>query len=280
MLKNTISHKKLAVVVGSGTLPFEVIKGIKKLQIEHVIVKFEGVEYNSYEGSNIIEASFENIADLFQQLQKEDFNSIVCCGYIARPSLKLSEIKFKSRKILEPLLNSLQFGDESLFSTLLKIFKEYNLEPISLKELIPESFPRSEYLTNFKPDEIDLVNANRAERILRFMSEADLGQSVVVRDGLCVAVETALGTDKMLFLLQRNNELENTTNYAGVLFKAPKINQNQFLDLPVIGEDTVNAVKKAKLKGIVIKHSGVIVLKPKETIKLANRLGVFIWSKK
>ena len=56
MLKNTISHKKLAVVVGSGTLPFEVIKGIKKLQIEHVIVKFEGVEYNSYEGSNIIEA--------------------------------------------------------------------------------------------------------------------------------------------------------------------------------------------------------------------------------
>ena len=67
---------------------------------------------------------------------------------------------------------------------------------------------------------------------------------------------------------------------SGILYKAPKLGQNPFLDLPVIGEKTISGIKSIGLNGIVIKHSSVIVLNLKETIKLANQLEVFIWSKK
>ena len=48
---------------------------------------------------------------------------------------------------------------------------------------------------------------------------------------------------------------------GGVLYKAPKIKQNPFLDVPVIGEQTIIGVKKAELSGVIIKNSSVIVLK-------------------
>ena len=75
---------------------------------------------------------------------------------------------------------------------------------------------------------------------------------------------------------------EENSNYktGGVLYKSPKINQNPFLDLPVIGRRTILGVKEAGLNGVVIESSQVIVLKPNETIQLANKLGVFIWCRK
>ena len=67
---------------------------------------------------------------------------------------------------------------------------------------------------------------------------------------------------------------------GGLLYKSPKNGQNLFIDQPVIGVNTVKGVKKAGLNGIVIKYAEVIVLDPTKVIKLANDLGIFIWSKK
>ena len=247
----TLDRKKIAIIVGSGALPEEVI-----------------------------DATFENIADLFVELKSREFSGIICCGYIERPDLNFNLITNDSKIILEPILRNFEFGDEALFSAILKVFKDNKLEPISLKEIIPESFPEFEFLTRSKPNRTDTSDSLRGETILAQISPADLGQSVVVRNGLCMAVETSLGTDKMLEFLAWSANFNLNNFQGGVLYKAPKYQQNPFLDLPVIGENTIRGVKKAGLNGIVIKHSSVIVLKSKATIELANQLGIFIWSKK
>ena len=274
------SKKKLAIVVGSGLLPEEVIKSVKKMHIEYVIVKFEGIKSASFIGNPIIEATFETIADLFSQLEFEGYNSIVCCGYMAPPILDLKKIGDNSREILEPILKNLQLGDEAIFSSILKLFSDKKLEPISLTEILPKCFPEIEFLTLRKPDHIDQLDSIRAENILRSISPADLGQSLVVRNNACIAVETSLGTDKMLELLALGISSDYYTGIGGLVYKGPKHKQNPFLDLPVIGEKTIDGIKRAGLNGLVIKHANVIVLRPEETIKLANQLGIFIWSKK
>ena len=132
-----------------------------------------------------------------------------------------------------------------------------------------------------KPDASDHSDAQRAKEIFSVISPADLGQSVLVRDGLCIGVETSLGTDHVLSSLVDRSKQENSNfKTGGVLYKSPKINQNPFFDLPVIGRRTILGVKEAGLNGVVIEHSQVIVLKPIETIQLANKLDVFIWCRK
>lgn len=275
-----ISNRKIAVIAGHGDLPQAVISALKKKDVDFTVVRFSGLVESSFEELNCIKATFEDIAELFATLRRDGYDSVVCCGYVPRPTLDLNQIKQGSREILEPILSSFINGDEAVFSAILNLFAEIKLEAISIKEIIPELFVDHEFLTLVRPSESDVVDSNRAQKILEVISAADLGQGVVVRNGLCIAVETSLGTDEMLKSLFDFKGSARKNSKAGVLYKAPKSNQNPFLDHPVIGEETVQRVKKAGLNGIVIQHSNVIVMQPKKTVALANKLGIFIWSKR
>ena len=276
----SLYKKKVAVIAGSGGLPEEVIGGLKKLNVDFAIIRFSDTHSPIFDSNRVINATFEKIADLFLELKYHEFTSIVCCGYMRRPTFDLNMVDQDSQAILEPVLNNFKFGDEAIFSSLLAIFKQNKLQPLSIREFIPNSFPTSEFLTNLTPTSSNITDALRSEEILRIISPADLGQSVVVRNGSCLAVETALGTDSMLNSLKFTDNLQGDFGIGGVLYKAPKIEQNPFLDVPVIGKQTIRGVKKAKLSGVVIKNSSVVVLELEETINLANELGIFIWSKK
>tara|TARA_Y200000002_G_C22593765_1_gene626410 strand:+ start:106 stop:948 length:843 start_codon:yes stop_codon:yes gene_type:complete len=280
MNKSILREKKVALIVGSGALPAVVIAGINRLGIDFAIIKFKGIETTPFNEEKVIDARFEHIDILFDQLAAKKFNSVICCGYMRPPNLNLNEIEKASREILKPIVEKFQIGDEAVFSEILKLFQLKKLEPLSIKDIVPELFPKFEYLTTCRPKHNDILDTERCKRIFEIISPADLGQSLVVRHGACLAVETSLGTDKMLATLNLNQNRPFNDIEGGLLYKAPKIEQNPFLDFPVIGERTVLGVKKARLNGIVIKHSSVIVLRPSETIELANRLGIFIWSKK
>ena len=139
---------------------------------------------------------------------------------------------------------------------------------------------KKEFLTKRKPNKSDINDAEKSVQILTLMSSADLGQSVVVSGGACLAFETAPGTDAMLRYLWMLKKDYPSFFSGGLLYKSPKDCQNLFIDQPVIGVNTVKGVKKAGLNGIVIRYAKVIVLEPTKVIKLANDLGIFIWSKK
>ena len=279
MKKVRLSKKKIAVLVGEGGLPEEVSNGLKKLNIDFAIIRFEGVVSSTFNNNKLIDATFECIADLFNQLKSKNFDSIICCGYLPRPNLDLTKVKDDSRIILNQILNNFQFGDEAVFTSILKVFKDNNLEPINIKDVIPHAFPENKVLTKFKPGRVDISDSAKAEAIFSLISPADLGQGVVVKNDLCLAVETSLGTDRMLDSLSIIQNYDGNDKMGGILYKAPKIGQNSFLDHPVIGEKTILGVKKAGLNGIVIKQSNVIVLNLEKTVGLANQLGIFIWSK-
>jgi DUF1009 family protein len=280
MHKTSFNNKKVAIIVGSGDLPVQIVNGAKALGVDFSIVRFQGVPADIFSNENLIEATFERISDLFYELKSQNFNAVVCCGYIPRPKLNFSEISIDSHLILEPIMKNFISGDEAIFLSILKLFKDMNLMPLSISELVPNLFPTEEFLTRHKPIESDIIDAERSEQILEVTSSADLGQSLVVSKGVCLAIETALGTDAMLDFLQNVKKNDSSAYQGGILYKAPKKGQNQFIDQPVIGLPTIKGVKQAGLSGIVIKHSKVICLEPEKIINLADDLGIFIWSKK
>lgn len=275
----SLKNKNVAIIVGTGDLPIQVIRGAKELGVKFCLVRFSEVVSTSFKGEDIIEATFERISDLFYELKDRNFNSIVCCGYMPRPKLNFSKIDLESRLILQPLLRKFHIGDEAIFFSLLELFKDRNLIPLRIADFVPNLFPINEFLTKRKPSDSDVSDAERSEKILKVMSTADIGQGLVVTRGICLAIETSPGTDSMLNFVQtykRNNSLAPS---GGVLYKAPKYGQNKFIDQPVIGLETVKGVKKAELNGIVIKHSQVICIDLMKIIKLADDLNIFIWSK-
>ena len=117
------------------------------------------------------------------------------------------------------------------------------------------------------------ADAKRGAEILAALSPLDVGQACVVLDGQALAVEGTYGTDWMLSSLADRPDGRT----GGVLFKAPKPEQDRRVDLPAIGVGTVEAAVRAGLCGIVIETGGVMVLDADRVNAACDAAGFFLW---
>jgi DUF1009 family protein len=100
----------------------------------------------------------------------------------------------------------------------------------------------------------------------------DVGQAVVVQQGLVLGVEAIEGTDA---LIARAGE-QRREGQGGVLVKLPKLGQDMRLDPPVIGVTTVENAAAAGLRGICIAAGGTAISDRDATLARAAALGLFI----
>jgi DUF1009 family protein len=113
----------------------------------------------------------------------------------------------------------------------------------------------------------------RGRAILTALGPHDVGQAVVVAEGVCLAIEAAEGTAQML---ARVAELRVSEARSGVLIKLPKPAQDRRVDLPTIGPDTATAVARACLAGIAVEADAGFILEREETIRRCDEEGLFL----
>ena len=106
----------------------------------------------------------------------------------------------------------------------------------------------------------------------KIIGAADVGQGVIVADGLVLGVEAIEGTDA---LIERCEALHRKGS-KGVLVKVKKPGQENRIDLPTIGEITILNAAKHGLCGIAIEKDSTLVLDRDEVIKQADKHGIFV----
>ena len=121
---------------------------------------------------------------------------------------------------------------------------------------------------------IELRDIGRGIEILSVLSPVDVGQAIVVQEGLVLGIEAIEGTDA---LIERTSSLRRP-GLGGVLVKMAKHQQERRVDLPTIGLDTIRNATKAGLRGIAIEVGRTLLLDREETLKLAEENGLFIVS--
>ena len=89
------------------------------------------------------------------------------------------------------------------------------------------------------------MDAKRGFEILQKLGVEDIGQAAIVQQGNVLGIEAAEGTDE---LIRRCQTLQKM-GAGGVLVKIPKTGQEFRVDLPVIGEATVNLQMNADFPG-------------------------------
>ena len=108
---------------------------------------------------------------------------------------------------------------------------------------------------------------------MKNLSKSDVGQSVVVQNGIVLAVEAIEGTDEMI---KRAGKFK-LSGLGPVLIKAPKVKQDLRFDQPTIGLNTVQMAHKKGLSTIACKHGEVLVIDLENVIKLANNKNITLF---
>jgi len=273
---------KLAILAGGGDLPGRLIDACRASKRDFYVVALEGQAEAEVIGDAphcwARPGAARKILDAFE---REEVSEIVMAGRVTRPSLAaLRPDALALRFMLKA--GSSRLGDDGLLKAIIAQIEAEGYRVVGPGDILQGELEPVGSLGRHEPDEQAIHDIVRGTDILRALSDADVGQAVVVQEGIVLGVEAAEGTDA---LLNRCGELRRAGE-GGVLFKLPKAGQEMRVDQPTIGPETVRRAREAGLRGIAVAAGATIIVDREKTLAEADELGIFIvaldadsWSK-
>ena len=276
-IKFSTNHNKLAVISGEGRLPHLIFKEAERIGLEVLAFYPSKLDIEAPKNTQRVEFNPLDIEGLFLELKKRKISDVVFAGKITRSSNKYIKPQ-KSDNLFSNQINPiLQQTDDKVLRKIATLFENFGFNILGILELLPNSLASEAILTNKEPslqDKSDIIKALDYQSII---SRSDIGQSVVVANGLCLGLETLPGTDAMLDFVKRfKNKTQEDIIKSGILYKAIKADQDTRFDVPVVGRTTIRKVKEANLQGIALQKNSVIIIEKDKVIQLADKLDIFI----
>ena len=283
-IKNLVKFKgrknRIALVSGSGELPKLITRELTLNGIEPIVFAPIGIKVNIPGTIDKVLFNLFDLEGLVYELKKRFIRYLVFAGKITRNSI-IDETSSATKNFgsTKKYNINLKETDDILLRNIGFLFENQGFSILSLHEIIPGLFLEEGPLTKRKPTKQDHYDIIRAIDFHKVMSKADIGQSLIVSNGLCVALETLPGTDAMIeFVLNFKNTNKKIKKISeGILFKSLKENQDPRFDFPVIGEKTLINIKNAKINGLALFKNKLILLNKEKLIKLADELDLFIF---
>ncbi len=258
---------KLAILLGAGQLPVM----IKQAHPDAHVVGFEGMPTELVNIAHL--HRFERLGALFSDLRDRGVSHIVMAGAMSRPDFAPDLLDEFTKSALPALMEAMAHGDDHLLRYLIVLIEGQGFSVIGAHSLLPLTQPAG-VLVGQVPADVERDIA-RADQVLKTLSPLDVGQGVVVENGLVLGIETLQGTDALLsFVAATAPNLRGPI--GGVFVKRPKAGQDLRVDMPTIGPNTIDLVAKAGLSGIVISPDACVVVDVHQTIERANNHGIFI----
>jgi DUF1009 family protein len=218
------------------------------------------------------------IGKMFAALDNNGCGDLVIIGGVNRPDLANVRFDLGAIKTLPFLLSLGKGGDDHVLSRIVRFFEDKGYRVHGAGDVAPELLAGEGPLGDKAPSAEDRADIEIAFRVVSALGRLDVGQAAVVVKGHVLAVEAAEGTDAMLTRCAELRERGRTRprTRAGVLAKAPKPGQEERVDLPTIGPDTVNKAAAAGLAGIAVAAGQVLMAEHAATIEAANQHGLFL----
>jgi DUF1009 family protein len=267
----------LGIIAGRGPLPCVLAESAAARGIPLHIVAIRGEARDEIERFPHTWVKWGEVGKLFGALDKNGCGDLVIIGGVNRPDF--SNVRFDLGAITTlPFVLSLdKGGDDHVLSKIVRFLESKGYRVHGAGDVAPELLAGEGILGDRAPTAEDRADIEMAFRVVSALGRLDIGQAAVVAKGYVLAVEAAEGTDAML---DRCSELRvqgrTRQKHAGVLVKAPKPGQEERVDLPTIGPETVLKVAMAGLAGIAVAAGRALIAERAATIQAANRRGLFL----
>ena len=263
----------IALVAGRGILPATLVDVFRSQNRPFVILAFnDQVDPAFVSGTSHIWLSFGEIGKALNYMKMNGVKDIVMAGTMTRPRMSDIHPDWVGVKWMAKI-GVRSIGDDGFLRAIIGMLEEQGYRVVGPDEIVEDLLSSKGDLTALSPDEQPWGDIDRGIEVPDALSAIDVGQAVVVQDGLVLGVEAAEGTDG---LLRRVKDLQRPGR-GGTLIKMAKRNQESRADLPTIGPETVKAAQAAGLRGIVIEAGSTLLLNREETVQLAEKAGLFLY---
>ncbi len=268
----TENKRKLGIVAGGGDLPKLLIEYCNAHHVPYVVAAILGnADKAFFENMDCLKIRIGQAGTGFEYFKKQQVCDVIMIGTIRRPSLSdlvpdLRTAAFFAKVGLKSL------GDDGILRALIQEIEQENMRVVGIHEIMPEILLPCGVLTKAKPDKQALADIQRGVQAALKLGELDIGQSVVVQQGLVLGVEAIEGTDELI----KRCETYKRKGVGGVLVKLRKPQQDMRIDLPTIGIQTIENAHRSGLRGLAVHAGNALIVDEKEVVALANKYKMFL----
>ncbi len=218
------------------------------------------------------------VGKLFAALGENDCNDLVIIGGVNRPDFDNVRVDFGAIKTLPFLLSLAKGGDDYVLSRIVRFFEDKGYRVHGAGDVLPDLVMPEGNLATRKPSSEDRDDIETGFDVVRTLGRLDIGQAAVVAKGRVLAVEAAEGTDAMLMRCADIRRQGRSHGFrSGVLVKAPKPGQEERIDMPTIGPETIRRAAAAGLSGVAVAAGHVLIADRQRTVDAAKAGKLFLF---
>jgi DUF1009 family protein len=262
----------LGLIAGSGRLPFEVAEAARERGLELAVVAIEGNTdpgIRSAASGELIWIAPGELGRLVDFLKAARVEEAVLAGAVEKREILRDPARLRpDSRALKLLARMKDRGDDAILRA---VAGEIESEGI---RVVPSTLHLAERMTAEGPLVPGLTpegceaDLELGLRVARALGVHDVGQTVVVKEGMVVAVEAVEGTDATI------RRAADLVGKGTVAVKVAKPGQDLRFDVPAIGPRTVELARDCGLGAIGLEVGRTLVLDPRKTLPLARAAGL------
>lgn len=262
----------IGILAGGGNVPKHVADAIIASGKEVFVVGFEGqTDLSIISNYNHQLVKLGSVGKLVKILREHNVQDIVFIGSIERPSLKNLSLDLKGMEFLTKV-GMEAMGDDSLLRAVRRFLETEGFKMRGAHYFAPDLLTPDTLLTNKSLSKEDLVDIEYGIKLSQVLGQHDIGQAVVVQQGMVLAVEAIEGTDR---LISRVGSLKRKGK-GPVLVKSCKPGQDMDMDLPTAGLHTLKLLQENSFTGLALHAEHSLLLDREAVVDYANQHKMFV----
>ncbi|HXT76558.1 MAG TPA: UDP-2,3-diacylglucosamine diphosphatase LpxI [Candidatus Eisenbacteria bacterium] len=259
------------LIAGNGRFPFLVLEGARSQGIEMAVIalKEEASEQLADAVKRLHWVSLGELSKAIDLMHQEGVTRAVMAGQVKhnkifssiRPDWKLAKLLFSLKRK----------NTDALIGAVARVLEDEGIHLVDSTHFLKPLVPDPGVLTKRAPDKREAADIEYGLKVARQIAAMDIGQTVVISDRACVAVEAMEGTDETIARAAR---------LAGdrplVVVKVSKPRQDMRFDVPVVGLPTIEQMKSARATALALDAGRTLLFDRAKLIEQADAAGIAI----
>jgi len=259
------------LIAGNGRFPFLVLEGARSQGIEMAVIalKEEASPELEKTAQRLHWVSLGELSKAIELMHQEGVKQAVMAGQVKhnkifsaiRPDWRLAKLLFSL-----PRKNT-----DALIGGVARVLQDEGIQLVDSTLFLKPLVPEAGVLTRRAPSEKEAADIAYGLAVARKIAGMDIGQTVVISDQACVAVEAMEGTDEVIARAAR---------IAGgkplVVVKVSKPGQDMRFDVPVVGLPTIEQMKSSHATALAVDAGRTLLFDRTKLMEQANAAEIAI----
>jgi len=273
--------QKIGLIAGNGKFPFLVLDAARSQGTQVIVAAIKEETFPEIEQHGAAAVHWLSLGELSRLIETFKSEGVTCAMMAGQVKHKQIFSSIKPDWRLGKLLLSLTTRNtDSLIGAVSKVLADEGITLMSSTALLEPMLAIEGVLTQRGPTDSEQTNITYGRAVANHLSRFDIGQTVVIAEAACVAVEAMEGTDATIL---RAGEIvkspslgtePSTLSRALTVVKVAKPNQDMRFDVPVVGLKTIEAMKQVGATCLALDARRCLLLDKEALIAAADEAGI------